>query len=104
MTAETANALADAFREHREAFGVAIEIGGATVTAIVNESPFSRELVEGGFADGGEIEVKVLLSDLPALPSLGTAAVYRERSFRVQRVAFQPGGLVGELTLRPAKR
>lgn len=104
MNQATAESIADAFREHREAFGVPITIGETEITAIVKESPFGRELVEGGFADDGDIEVQLLLSDLQALPSIGTAATYRDRSFRVSRVAFQPGGLVGELTLRPSRR
>jgi hypothetical protein len=38
MTAETANDLADAFREHRDAFGVGITIGETEITAIVAEA------------------------------------------------------------------
>jgi hypothetical protein len=81
-----------------------MQIGETTISAVVNESPFGRELMEGGFADDGDVECKVLLSELPALPSIGTAAHYRDRPMRVARVAFQPGALIGELTLRPARR
>lgn len=104
MNSETAETFGSAFLSHREAYGVAITINGQDIAAIVNESPFSRELMEGGFADDGDIEVKFLLSDLSAIPSLGTSAVYRSRNFRVSRVAIQPGSLIGEITCRPHKR
>jgi hypothetical protein len=104
MTSETAATFASAFREHREAFGVSITIGTTAITAIVNESQFGRELMEGGFAQEGDIEVKYLIADLATAPVIGTAATYRDRSFRVSRVANQPGSLIGELSMRPAKR
>lgn len=104
MTAETAQSLADAFREHREAFGVSMTIAGTAIVAVVNQAPFGRELMDGGFADEGEVDAKVLLSDLPTLPSIGTAAVFAGRSLRVARVNIRTGGLIGELTLRPSKR
>lgn len=104
MTDETATALADAFREHRDAFGVSITIGETEVTAIVNESDFGRELASGGFAQTGDLNAKVLLADLPEAPSIGTAATYRAATYRVQSIATQPGSYITELTLRPGKR
>lgn len=104
MTEETASELAEAFREHRDAFGVPLTLNGSEVVAVVNESAFGRELMEGGFAEDADVQVKVLLADLAALPSIGAAASYNGRTFRVQRFAIQPGTLVGEYTLRPAKR
>ena len=104
MTAETASALAEAFREHRDAFGVSVTFGSTTITAIVGESEFSRELVEGGFAESGNLQSKVLLADLPAVPEIGSAVTYHTRPFKVASRAIQPGGLVGEFELRPANR
>ena len=104
MSPATASALAEAFLEHREAFGVPITIGGQEITAVVNESPFGRELAEGGFADDGDIEFKILLSDLETLPGIATAVIYKDRPFRIQRPAIQPGGLVGEFMARPTRR
>jgi hypothetical protein len=104
MTSETANAIADAFRELRDAFGVSIAFGATTITAIVAESELSRELVNGGFAATGEIQVKALLADLPSTPALGSAATYQAVAYKVDKRAIQPGGLIGEFTLRPAKR
>jgi hypothetical protein len=104
MTAETATALAEAFREHRDAFGVSITFGSTTITAIVGESDFSRELVEGGFAEAGNLQSKVLLSDLPAVPQIGSTVIYQDRPFKVASLAIQPGGLIGEIELRPANR
>ena len=104
MTDETATALAEAFREHRDAFGVSITFGSTTITAIVGESEFSRELVEGGFAEAGNLQSKVLLADLPAVPEIGSTVIYQDRPFKVLSRAIQPGGLVGEFELRPANR
>jgi hypothetical protein len=96
--------LSEAFIEHRDEFGVDITIAGQIIDALVSESQFARELMEGGFADEGDIDVKFLLSDLAAIPSLGSAVSYRERDFKVSRLGIQPGALVGEITCRPAKR
>lgn len=104
MTGSTAEALAEAFRELRSAFGVSITFGETTITAIVAESELSRELVAGGFADSGEIQVKALLDDLPATPEIGSAATYNGTNYKVDKRAIQPGGLIGEFTLRPARR
>lgn len=104
MTAETANNLAEAFREHRDAFGVSIIFGATEITGIVAEAEFGRELSAGGYAETGDLQSKVLLSDLPVTPAIGTPATYNGRTFRVQSVAVQPGSLIGEFVLRPAKR
>lgn len=104
MQPAIANSIKDAFVQHRTDFGVSITIDSEVVTAIVAESQFSRELMEGGFADEGDIDVKVLLSDLAQIPSLGKVVVFRSRNFRVSRVGTQPGAFVGEITCRPSKR
>ena len=104
MTEETASAIAEAFREHRDAFGVSITFGAVTITGIVAESQFSRELVDGGFAEAGNLQSKILLNDLPSLPDIGSPVTYQEKSYRVHSRAIQPNGLIGEFELRPAKR
>ena len=104
MKASMATSIKEAFVEHREEFGVDITINGDAVDAIVSESQFGRELMEGGFADDADIEAKFLISDLTVLPSLGQVVSYRDRSFKVSRLGFQPGALVGEITCRPSKR
>lgn len=104
MTAETASALAEAFREHRDAFGVTITFGVAEVSAIVAEGEFSRELMQGGFTKAENYQVKLLLEDLATAPALGDAVTYQARGFKVSSVAIQPGGLIGEYEIRPAKR
>lgn len=104
MKTDLASSMADAFTEHRDEFGVEITINGDDVEAIVNESQFGRELMEGGFADEADIEVKFLISDLTALPSIGQTVTYRDRAFKVSRLGFQPGSLIGEITCRPSKR
>ena len=104
MQSATANAFLEAFQEHRDDFGVSITIAGQTITATVNESQFGRELMEGGFADESDIEVKFILADLSAIPSIGNIVNYRNRVFKVSRLGIQPGSLIGEITCRPAKR
>lgn len=105
MTSETAEAIAEAFREHRDAFGVPITFGAEPeITAIVAGGEFSRELMQGGFAEAGNYQVKLLISDLPTAPANGDPVTYQERVFRVSNVAVQPGGLIGEYEIRPAKR
>jgi hypothetical protein len=104
MQTEAANSFSEAFLEHREHFGVSITINGESITATVSESQFARELMEGGFADESDIEVKFLISDLSTIPAIGNPVVYRSRNFKVSRLGFQPGALVGEITCRPAKR
>ena len=104
MQTAIANSIKDAFVQHRADYGVSITIDSETVTAIVSESQFARELMEGGFADEGDIEVKVLLSDLAQIPSLGKPVSFRSRNFRISRVGTQPGALVGEISCRPTKR
>lgn len=100
----TASSFAEAFLEHRDEFGVEITFAATTITATVSESQFGRDLMEGGFADDGDIEVKFLLSDLESIPSIGSSVTYRDRAFKVSRLGIQPGALVGEVTCRPAKR
>ncbi len=104
MTTETANDLAEAFREHRSAFGVSITFGSTAITAIVAEAEFGRELAAGGYAETGDLSCKLLLADLSAAPALGDPVTYNSRSFKVSGFAKQPGSLVGECNLRPAKR
>lgn len=104
MTTFTALDLADAFLEHRETFGVSIIFGTKEITAIVAESQFSRELVEGGFAEAGDLKCKLLLSDLPATPEIGSPVIYEKRPFKVSSRAIQPGSLIGEFDLHPARR
>lgn len=104
MQTAIANSIKDAFVQHRSDYGVSIIIDGETVQAIVAESQFARELMEGGFADDGDIDVKFLISDLTASPAIAMPVVYRSRNFKVSRVGTQPGALVGEITCRPSKR
>lgn len=104
MQAATAQGFLESFQEHRDEYGVPITVNGETITAIVNESPFGRELIEGGFADESDIEVKFVLSELTEIPVLGNPVVYRSRNHRVSRLALQPGALIAEITCRPHKR
>lgn len=104
MKPELATAIAEAFREHRDAFGVSITFGAATVTAIVGESDLGRELVGGGFAEVGDLKCKLLLADLQSPLALGNPATYKGRNFKVSSLSVQPGSLLGEVNLRPAKR
>lgn len=104
MQTALAQSFGDSFEEHLEDFAVSIVINSQTIRAVVNESQFGRELMEGGFADDSDIDVKFLLSDLSAIPSIGDLVTYRDRNFRVSRLGIQPGALVGEITCRPAKR
>ena len=105
MNSDTANSLAEAFREHRDAFGVPITFGAnLEITAIVAESEFGRELASGGFAEIGDLHSKILLSDLPMAPANGNPVTYNGRTFKVNSVSIQPGSLIGEFNLRPAKR
>ena len=107
MTSETASNLAEAFREHRDAFGAPITFGQhPEITAIVGEAEFGRELVGGGggFAETGDLACTLLLSDLPSAPVISTPATFNGRTFRVNSVSVPPGSLIGEYNLRPAKR
>lgn len=104
MQSQIATSLKEAFEEHRDDYGVSITIDGESITAIVAESQFGRELMEGGFADDGDIDVKFLLADLTAIPTLGKPVVFNSRNFRISRVGIHPGSLVGEITGRPSKR
>jgi hypothetical protein len=106
VSPELANELAEAFREHRDAFGVSIKIGSETITAVVEESALSRELSGGGggFTPEVEFQVKALLSDLKALPALGTDVVFNDLNLKVSKVGIHPGGLIGEYSIRPRGR
>lgn len=104
MTAETATALAEAFREHRDAFGVSITFGQTTITAVVGESEDFRELVEGGFAQTGDKASRILLADLPSIPVTGSAVSYNGRYYKVGPIINPPGSLTALFQLKPAKR
>jgi hypothetical protein len=104
MNQATADSFADAFREHREAFGVSIQIDDAQITAIVNEVDMARDLVEGGFAEEGDVDAKVLACDLPKKPMIGRECHYGGRKYRVATVRSREGGQVMHLRLRPARR
>lgn len=96
--------LAEAFREHRSAFGVSLVIAGTTVIAVVEESEFSRELAEGGFAEAGAVKAECLASDFSSVPGIGAAASWNGRSFRVASVSTHPASPVVGFSLRPANR
>lgn len=105
MTNETASNLAEAFREHRDAFGAPITFGAhPEIVAIVGEPDFGRELIGGGFAETGDLACTLLLSDLPVPPALGNPVSHNGRTFKVNSVSVPPGSLLGEYNLRPAKR
>jgi hypothetical protein len=78
---------------------VSITFGVTTITAIVGKSEFSREWVEGGAAEVGDLQAKVLLEDLPAVPEIGSTVIYQDRPFKVGNRSVQPGGLVGEFEI-----
>ncbi|MES2995896.1 MAG: hypothetical protein V4733_03710 [Verrucomicrobiota bacterium] len=96
--------LAEAFREHRDAFGVSVIFGATTVTAVVEDSEFSRELVEGGFAEAGNVETRALKADFTTLPIIGSPATWNDRSFRIASITAHPTSPVLIFSLRPAKR
>ncbi len=104
MNSAQGQSFADAFREHREAFGVPLQVGDDEITAVVNESPYGRDLEEGGFVAEGEVEARFLAEDVSADLKLGQSAIYKERPLRISRIASQPGALVVEVMLRPANR
>ena len=96
--------LAEAFREHRDAFGVSVTFGTTPVQAVASMADLSREWVGGGYREEGEEAVHVLLADLPAVPALQSLATYKEIPWTVEAVDIQPGGLVGKFTLKPYRR
>jgi hypothetical protein len=96
--------LAAAFLELRDAVGVSITFENTTVQAVINETAFGRDLVEGGFQSEADCDAKVLLSDLPSVPTLGRLVRYKDAPWVVSRIAVQPGHLVGTFTLKPVKR
>lgn len=106
MSPELAEELAEAFREHRDAFGVSITIGSDEITAIVQESEMSRDLSEigGGFHPEMEFHAKALLSDLSEIPALGAPVVYSGQKLKISRLAIHPGGLIAEFSIRPRGR
>ena len=104
MNQEVAAAAAAAFLEHRDAFGVAVTIGGHAVTAVVDENPLGRELAEGGFVDVGELKLNVLAADLPVAPVVGTEVICDGKRHKVARISRHPGWPLIELSLRPANR
>jgi hypothetical protein len=99
-----ADDIAEAFLEARDAFGVPITIADQDVTAMVTESQFARDLVEGGFQLNAQVEVRVLLADLNVPPVLGAACLYEGAPFRISNIVPPRGGLVGEFTLSPRGR
>ncbi len=88
----------------RAEFGVPLAIAGAEITAIVAESPFAKELREGGIATEASVDAKILLADLSELPAHGTPAEYKGEPFKISRITIQPGGLIGEYELVPRRR
>ena len=104
MTSTTAADMAEAFADHRSSFGVPISFGSTAIVAIVAESEFGRELAAGGFSETGDLNCKLLLSDLTSNPAIGALVTYNARTFRVSSFSVQPGSLIGECVLRPAKR
>lgn len=104
MSPVIAESLCEAFLEHRELFGVIASFGDTGVVVVAGESAFSRELREGGFAETGDVAIKYLIADLSTAPAKGDPVTYKSRLHRVESIATQPGSLVGELSLRPARR
>jgi CBS domain-containing protein len=105
MNAATSASFADAFRQHREAFGAPVQVGEADLVGIVNEVDLARELMEGGFAEEGDVDVKVMADELPTdVPPLGLSCAYGGRRYRVASVRSREGAPVVHLRLRPARR
>jgi len=104
MSGPVQDQFATAFRELRSAVGVSIKFGATTITAIVTESPMSRELVEGGFQSEASFVARILLADLAAVPTLGSSVTYQGQAFKVARAAIQPNHPIGEFTLKPKNR
>lgn len=105
MTTATAASFAGAFRELRDAFGVPVQVGEANLMGIVNEVDLARELIEGGFAEEGDVDAKVLADELPTdVPPLGLSCAYGGRRYRVESVRSREGAPVVHLRLRPVRR
>jgi hypothetical protein len=103
MNSETSTALADAFRELREAFGVSIQIEDAEILAVVSTVDVARELVEGGFAENGEVEAKILEVELPTTAENGKPAIYQGRKYRIAAINHEETRPIVSLRLRPVR-
>lgn len=103
MNPETSSALADAFLEHREAFGVLLEIEGAEVLAVVNQVDVDRSLVEGGFAEDGEVSAIILRAEMPFTSLLGKSARYQDREYRIKSLTPEVNRPTIRLGLRPVR-
>ena len=103
MNPETSSALADAFLEHREAFGVSIQIEGEEVLAVVNTVDVDRTLVEGGFAEDGEVTATILRDELPVAAANGKAATYQERKYHIRSITPEVNRPTVRVVLRPLR-
>lgn len=103
MNSETSSALADAFLEHREAFGVLIEIEGEEVLAVVNTVDVDRTLVEGGFAEDGDVTAILLRAEMPFATALGKSAKYQDREYRIKSLTPEVNRPTIRLGLRPLR-
>jgi len=103
MNSETSSAFANAFREHREAFGVSIQIEDTELLAVVNTVDVARELVEGGFAENGEVEAKILADELPTTAANGKPAIYQGRKYRIAAINHDDNRPIVSLRLRPVR-
>lgn len=95
----------EVFRERLESLGEEITLGSSDpIRVLIANGDYTRELVEGGFADEGTVRLHFLASDLPQLPAPGVAAQFQGRPYRVHKARRVPGTIHGELELRPTRR
>lgn len=103
MNLETSSAIADAFLDLREAFGVSIQIEDAEILAVVNTVDVDRALVEGGFAEDGEVTATILRDDLPVAAANGKPATYQDRKYHIRSITPEANRPTVRIVLRPLR-
>jgi hypothetical protein len=83
------------------AFGKEIRLSGQTLHALISEPQETLELDAGGFTASGNFTVKVLRSQLAAIPKNGQTLTYAGETFRIVRVSNRPPHALVALTVEP---
>lgn len=83
-------------------FGKPVEYLGQTLSAMISEPMLAGEFVLGGEVDDVRFTVKVLRTDLPAMPRSGQLLRWDGKDYRIRAVMNRPPHAIVTLEVGPA--
>jgi len=76
----------DGLAEAMEMMGETVSIGGKTINAIVSNTEFAEDLLDGGLLSKRGITAVVAFDDLAEMPAVGSKIGYNGFSYRIKGI------------------